>query len=86
MPLKRRPENRPLPARWVMKHGAFYYIVPPGLEDKWDGKKWFRLGKTLAEAHRTYADRVETKKEVNNIGQLLDRYLVGSVPGSGVTA
>lgn len=80
MPLKRRPENRPLPARWVMKHGAFYYIVPPGLEDKWDGKKWFRLGKTLAEAHRTYADRVETKKEANTIGQLLDRYLVDVAP------
>lgn len=80
MPLKRRPENRPLPARWVMKHGAFYYIVPPGLEDKWDGKRWFRLGKTLAEAHRTYADRVETKKEANTIGQLLDRYLVDVAP------
>lgn len=63
-----------------MKHGAFYYIVPPGLEDKWDGKKWFRLGKTLAEAHRTYADRVETKKEANTIGQLLDRYLVDVAP------
>lgn len=80
MPLKRRPENRPLPARWVMKHGAFYYIVPPDLEDKWDGKKWFRLGNTLAEAHRTYADRVETKKEANTIGQLLDRYLVDVAP------
>ncbi len=80
MPLKRRPENRPLPARWALKHGAYYYIVPPGLEKKWDGKRWFRLGKSLAEAHRTYADRVETKKDAATIGQLLDRYLVDVAP------
>lgn len=77
---KRLPENRPLPARWTLKHGAYYYLIPPGLEDRWGGKKWFRLGENLADAHRTYAERVQLSPQAANIGQLLDRYLVEVVP------
>lgn len=80
-PLKRLPENRPLPARWVKKHGAFYYLVPPGLESGWDGKKWFRLGTSLAEAHAAFAARIKEKMVAKTIGQLLDRYAVEVVPG-----
>lgn len=80
-PLKRLPENRPLPARWVKKHGAFYFLVPPGLEAGWDGKKWFRLGATLAEAHAAFAARIKEKMAARTIGQLLDRYAVEVVPG-----
>ncbi len=79
-PLKRLPENRRLPARWVQKHGAFYYLVPPGLEAGWDGKKWFRLGTTLAEAHAAFAARIKDKPSAKTIGQLLDRYAVEVVP------
>lgn len=79
-PLKRLPENRPLPARWVKKHGAFYYLVPPGLESGWDGKKWFRLGSTLPEAHAAFASRIKDKMAAKTIGQLLDRYSVEVVP------
>ena len=79
-PLKRLPENRRLPARWVQKHGAFYYLVPPGLEAGWDGKKWFRLGTTLAEAHAAFAARIKDKPVAKTIGQLLDRYAVEVVP------
>ena len=79
-PLKRLPENRRLPARWVQKHGAFYYLVPPGLEAGWDGKKWFRLGTTLAEAHTAFAARIKDKPSAKTIGQLLDRYTVEVVP------
>lgn len=79
-PLKRLPENRRLPARWVQKHGAFYYLVPPGLESAWDGKKWFRLGSTLAEAHAAFAARIKEKPTAKTIGQLLDRYAVEVVP------
>lgn len=58
-PKKRRPENKPLPSRWTWKGGSIYYIVPPGDEHLWDGKKWFRLGKSLKEAHKAYADRID---------------------------
>ncbi len=74
MPKKRLPENRGLPPRWQLTHGAYYYQVPPGMEEYWDGKKKFRLGKTLTEAHRAWAERIEAKNDVRTIGQLLDRY------------
>jgi hypothetical protein len=47
MPRPRRPENRGLPSRWRFDHGAYYYQVPIGAEGAWDGKRTFRLGKTL---------------------------------------
>ncbi|WP_341674997.1 tyrosine-type recombinase/integrase [Niveibacterium sp. SC-1] len=79
-PLRRRPENQKLPARWVRKHGAYYYIVPPELRGRWENKSWYRLGGTLAEAYRTWADRVEREATVTTIGALLDRYLLEVVP------
>ena len=69
-----------LPSRWRLHHGAYYYQVPPGNEPAWDGKASFRLGKTLPEAFRTWADRVETKRPVKTIAELLDRYLIEVVP------
>lgn len=79
-PRRRNPENRGLPARWRFFHGAYYYMVPTGLEDRWDGKRQFRLGRTLAEAHRTWADRVEEPGDLRTIGHLLDRYARQVVP------
>ena len=81
MPKPRRPENNGLPARWTFKHGAYYFRVPPGLEDLWDGKKFFHLGKTLPDAYREWSKRLDTQDKVNNIGQLLDKYLLEVVPG-----
>lgn len=80
MPRKRLPENQGLPARWRRYHGAYYYLVPPGLEAKWDDKKQFRLGTTLPEAHRTWALRLDIFADAKNIGQLLDRYALEIVP------
>lgn len=80
MPKKRLPENRGLPPRWQFTHGAYYYQVPAGLEPYWDGKKKFRLGKTLTEAHREWAERIDAKKEVRTVGQLLDRYQREVIP------
>lgn len=85
MPRKRNAENRGLPARWRLVHGAYYYQVPPGLEDLWDGKKTFRLGKTLPEAYRIWADRVGNQDKARSIGQLLDRYTLEVVPTKGKT-
>lgn len=79
-PRKRNKENKPLPSRWVYKHGAFYYVVPASVRDRWDGKAWFLLGHTLAEAHRAWADRVEVVAKVTTINQLLDRYELEHLP------
>jgi len=80
MPRKRNPENRGLPPRWRYYHGAYYYHVPPGLEARWDGKKQFRLGSSLAEAHRAWASRVEEPGDIRTLDQLLDRYAREVVP------
>uniref|UniRef100_E6PP45 Phage integrase n=1 Tax=mine drainage metagenome TaxID=410659 RepID=E6PP45_9ZZZZ len=80
MPRPRNSENRGLPARWKHRHGAYYYSVPPGLEDLWEGKQQFRLGKTLPEAYRIWAERLGSTPEVRSVGQLLDRYALEVVP------
>ncbi|MDX2027187.1 MAG: tyrosine-type recombinase/integrase [Alphaproteobacteria bacterium] len=80
MPKPRNPENKGLPTRWRLAHGAYYFQVPPGMEAFWNGKKLFRLGKTLPEAYRVWADRIGTTDKRNNIGQLLDRYALQVIP------
>jgi integrase len=80
MPPKRKSENRGLPVRWQHTHGAYYYRVPPGLESRWNDNKMFRLGKTLPEAYKVWAERVKSADEAQTIAQLLDRYLLEVVP------
>lgn len=79
-PRPRNAENRGLPARWRLVHGAYYYQVPPGLEHLWGGKKLFRLGDSLSAAYKLWAERVAAPERVQTIGQLLDRYLLEVVP------
>lgn len=79
-PRKRSPENQGLPTRWRHTHGAYYYQVPPGLESLWDGKKLFRLGKTLPESYRAWAARLDTQGDIRTIAQLLDRYALEVIP------
>lgn len=78
MPRTRRPENRGLPRRWQLEHGAYYYRVPPGFEHLWDGKKRFPLGRTLSEAHATFADRIgaPSQDKITHCGPMLDWYVV----------
>lgn len=85
MPPKRNKENQGLPARWQHRHGAYYYRVPVGLESLWDGKTIFRLGKTLPEAYKTWAARVNADDKATNIAKLLDRYLLEVVPTKAVS-
>ena len=80
MPLKRKEENRGLPARWVRKHGAYYYVPAPEQRSQWEGKTWFLLGKTLPEAYKVWAERVSASDRASTIGALLDRYLLEAVP------
>ena len=81
MPKPRRTENRSLPSRWRFKHGAYYYRVPNNARELWDGKTEFRLGSTLYEAYRAWADRVEAHSDARTMAQLLDRYALEVVPG-----
>lgn len=79
--------NKGLPKRWKLAHGAYYFNVPPGQEDKWDGKKTFRLGVTLPEAYRVWAERIadDCTTNVRTIGQLLDKYALEVVPTKSVS-
>ncbi|CAJ0895790.1 tyrosine-type recombinase/integrase [Ralstonia flatus] len=85
MPKKRNAENKGLPPRWRKIHGAYYYRVPEGFETAWDGKKQFRLGKTLPEAYKVWADRLSILDDAKTIGQLLDRYALEVVPMKELT-
>lgn len=80
MPRKRNPENKGLPLRWRHVNGAYYYQVPPGLESLWDGKQTFRLGKTLPEAYKTWAARIESVNGAKTLGEAFDRYALEVVP------
>lgn len=74
-PRKRNKENIGLPSRWRFKHNAYYYQVPKGLESHWDGKQTFRLGKTLPESYREWANRIElTGSAADTMQTLCDRY------------
>lgn len=80
MPRKRKPENQGLPRRWRFYHGAYFYLVPPGCEAQWDGKKQFRLGSNKAEAYKVWADRLGTLEQARTVKQLLERYALEVVP------
>ena len=79
-PKRRNTENRHLPARWRFKHGAYYFRVPANAKHLWDDKTEFRLGSTIQEAYREYANRVEMFIDAKTVAQLLDRYVVEIVP------
>jgi integrase len=85
MPVPRKKENKGLPSRWRFQHGAYYFKVPTGLESSWDGKQLFRLGKTLPEAYRTWADRLGSIDDAKTVAELLDRYALEVVPQKKVT-
>jgi integrase len=78
---RKRSSQTSLPSRWALKHGAYYYRVPPGLEPEWDDKKWFLLGKTLAEAYATWYTRVQVEDGApSTIGVAMDRYCSEVLP------
>lgn len=78
---ERNKENKGLPKNWRDYHGAYYYRVPKGMEGFWDGKKQFRLGSSLAEAHHTFAERFQAYTDkAKTVNQLLDAYIVEKLP------
>ena len=78
-PKQRNKQNRGLPMRWRHRYGSYYYLVPPGQEDRWDGKREFKLGRTLTEAYKTWAERMESLEPVITVAQLADRYLLARI-------
>jgi integrase len=73
--------HKGLPRGWRWHMGAYRYRVPKGHEHQWDGKKEFKLGKTLAEAHRVFAGRIASVDgAITTIGSLLDRYALEVTP------
>lgn len=86
MPKPRNPENKGLPLRWRLTHGAYYYQVPPGLEPLWDGKKLYRLGSKLNEAYKAWAAKLGNLERVNTVGQLLDRYALEVIPAKAAAS
>jgi integrase len=79
MPRPRSAHNKHLPRGWRHYHGAYFYSVPKGLEALWDGKKQFRLGATLPEAYKVWAERVG-RSEAKTVADLLDSYAAEVVP------
>lgn len=75
-PQKRSKANQGLPAGWRFKHGAYHFRVPKSVAHHWDGKREFRLGKTLPEAHAAFAQRIGYQGNVQRMEQLCDRYLL----------
>lgn len=79
-PKKRLKDNQGLPKGWRKKHGAYRYRVPAGLEHLWDGKKEFTLGKSLPEAYRVWAERIDAPADLPTVSKAFDRYLLEVVP------
>lgn len=85
MPKKRNEENQGFPPRWRYWRNGYYYQVPPGAEDFWDGKKQFKLGDNLSVAYKIWADRIagiqnEVIPRSITVGKLLDRYILEVTP------
>ncbi len=80
MARKRNPENKGLPSRWRFTRNAYYYQVPPGCESQWNGKKTFKLGNTLADAHREWAKRIEHINTSGTLDGIFDRYALEVIP------
>lgn len=69
------------PARWAQKHGAFYYRPREQERHLWDGKTWFRLGATEAEAWRTWYERLQLEdRQMQTTADLLDQYATEVLP------
>jgi integrase len=80
VPRKRLAKNKSHPTGWRWKCGAWRYRVPPGQEQHWDGKREFTLGRTLREAYKLWAERVQTQHQANTVADLLDQYVQEIVP------
>lgn len=63
--------NRHLPPRVYHHHGAYFFVDYAG--------KWHRLGTTLADMHRGYAELIEDRP-IRTMKNLFDKYMAEVVP------
>jgi hypothetical protein len=80
MPRARNPENLGYPKSWRFRYNAYYYRVPKGQEHLWDGKKEFKLGRSLSEAAAEWARRVHRVEHDATVDALLTRYKLDIIP------
>ena len=81
MAKKRHLVHKGLPQGWRIRCGSYIYRVPKGQEADWDNKTEFRLGRSLSEAHITFAGRIASYEgAIQTFGQLFDRYLLEVTP------
>ena len=80
MPRPRNSENRGYPKSWRFRYDAYYYRVPKGQEQLWDGKKEFNLGRSLSEAAAEWAKRLHRIEHDPTIDALLTRYKLDVIP------
>ena len=73
--------HKGLPKGWAIRCGRYIYRVPKGQEARWDNKTEFRLGRSLSEAHITFAGRIASfDGAIQTFGQLFDRYVLEVTP------
>lgn len=75
---------RDMPKRWQYKHGAYYYLPRPSERDQFDGKSWYRLGKTYSEALRKFASIMDLQV-TEKLSSLIDRYSTEILPKRGIS-
>lgn len=84
MPRTRSEATKGLPPRWRVIGSAYYYQVPEDQRDRWDGKVTFKLGDSLGDAYKVWAQRMGAVKDAKTVAELLDRYSLEVVPEKGV--
>lgn len=78
-PQKRHKNNQGLPAGWRYRYGAYYYRVPKRQRHLFDGRREYRLGRTLPEAHQEYGRRTAVGP-VYTMREAFTRYKIAEVP------
>ena len=80
MPKPRKKINKALPSGWRFKHGAYYYRPKKALRHLWDDKTEYRLGGTLVEAYKIWADKITPNDNIFSLSQLIERYELKVMP------
>ncbi|SDF71853.1 Site-specific recombinase XerD [Onishia taeanensis] len=73
-----------MPKRWQYKHGAYYYLPRLHEREMFDGKTWYRLGKTYSEALRAFAE-IQDLQLTEKLASLIDRYETEVLPTRGIS-
>lgn len=68
------------PARWTTRAGSIYYRTTTADRGRFDGRTWFRLGRTEAEAWRTWHERLPELAAPRTIRDVIERYRVARLP------